>query len=113
MWAGGKRWCAEGETRTLTGVRPRRPEHRVSANSTTSASVTTQRAIRERPRLRAKPHHEQREHEKGDRCANREIKERALYTPPRCEHRLGASKDTAQARSLGLEQDQYDQEDGH
>src|SRR5205085_4050727 len=44
---GGFLWCAEGETRTLTGVRPRRPEHRVSANSTTSAGVATHRAALE------------------------------------------------------------------
>jgi len=47
IWPGGRRWCAEGETRTLTGVRPRRPEHRVSANSTTSAGVATHRAALE------------------------------------------------------------------
>ena len=46
------RKSAEGETRTLTGVSPPRPEHGVSANFTTSAWMKPSGEPRERP-LRA------------------------------------------------------------
>src|SRR5579883_254481 len=88
------------------GRSPPRPEHGVSANSTTSARVLPAKAGPS-----GKFRYQQREDEEGGRCTDRKLEKQALDAASRREDRFIATKDAAQTGSLGLEQDEPHQED--